>query len=281
MTRQPDFTGVWMKVERAKHHFDDLELRHERFRKDNPYKVIPYDEPDTGDLVYKAKIPKRPPLWWSTIVGDCVHNLRSSLDLLVCEMVRASDKPVTKSTGFPITNDADAFESGYIRKVKGAPQVAVDLIKKAKPYEGASDAFWWLHELDISDKHKLLVPIGTVHHSTTTTLTPSDLDRFFAANPGVTEVTGTEVMNPPAGIIMLRHPFPLEDGAEIYRVPASLRNDPIAQMHMNPEFGIKIAFNKVEGAEGEPLIPTLYQLIQFVEGFIKLFPPLFTQGWLP
>jgi hypothetical protein len=279
MTRQADFTGVWMKVERAKHHFGDLQARYERFREDNPYEAIPYDEPDTGDLVYKAKIPNQPPLWWSTIAGDCVHNLRSSLDLLVCEMVRAKGNPVTKDTGFLVAKDANAFESGYyMRKVKGVPQAAVELIKKAKPYKEADNPFWRLNELDIADKHKLLVPVGTVHHRTVKTIT---LDQFFAANPGTTEATMEDVVTPPAGIVTPELPFPAEDDAEIYRVPASLRNDPVAQMHMNPEFEFEIAFGEVEVVEREPLIPTLDQLIQFVEGFIKLFPPLFNQASTP
>ena len=46
---------------------------------------------------------------------------------------------------------------------------------------------------------------------------------------------------------------------------------------MNPEFVFEVTFGEVEVVEGEPIIPTLHQLIQFVEGFIKLFPPLFRQ----
>ena len=126
-----------------------------------------------------------------------------------------------------------------------------------------------------ADKDDLLVPIGMTLHRITTTITPANLDQFFAANPGVTEVTMEEVFTPPAGIIVLRHTFPLEDGAEIYRVPASLRNDPVAQLHMNPKLTIEIAFGEVEGVKGKPLIPTLNEIIQFVECFIKLFPPLF------
>ncbi len=282
MTRQPDFTGVWIKVERAKHHFRDLQARHERFRQDYPYEAIPYDEPDTGDLVYKAEIPNKPPRWWGGIVGDCVHNLRSSLDLLVCEMVRAKGKIVTPHHGFLIsTKGANAFKSGVMGKIQGVPKRAVKLIKKAKPYKGADNPFWRLHNLDVADKHSLLVPIGMTLHRITTTITSAHLNQFFAANPGVTEVTGDVVFTRPAGITVLRRTFPLKDGAEIYRVPASLRNDPIAQMHMNPKLGIEIAFGKIEGVEGEPLIPTLYQDIQFIEGFIKLFPPLFSQEWPP
>jgi hypothetical protein len=48
-------------------------------------------------------------------------------------------------------------------------------------------------------------------------------------------------------------------------------------MYMYPEFGIEVAFCEVEVVKGKPLIPTLYQLIHFVESFIKLFPPLFSQ----
>jgi hypothetical protein len=263
-----------MKVERAKHHFRDLHARYEGFREANPYEAVAYDEPHTGDLVYKAKVPDQPPLWWSTIAGDCVHNLRSSLDLLVCEMVRAEGEPVTSYTEFPIARSPDAFSSSYIRKVKGAPQGAVEIIKEAKPYKGADNPFWRLHQLDIADKHKLLVPVGTVHHRTVKTLT---LDEFFAARPGTTEATMEEVVTPPPGIVAPELSFPVKDGAEIYRVPARLRTDPKAQMHMYPEFEFEIAFGEVEVVKGEPLIPTLNKLIQFVEGFIKPFPPLFSQ----
>jgi hypothetical protein len=279
MTRQPDFTGVRIKVERAKHHFRDLERRIERFREANPYEPIRYDEPDTGDLVYKAKIPNQPPPYWSAIVGDCVHNLRSSLDLLVCEMVRAEGEPVRERTGFPIYRSIDSFtnalKSRDFGKVEGAPQAAVDLIMKAEPYVGADNPLGQLHQLDIEDKHKLLVPVGVAHEHTTTRYTLADVVNAY---PDLTTIKLHEI--PTAeniGIVMPRLSFPLEDGAEIYRVRASLRNDPRAQMHMYPEFGIEIAFGEIEVVDGEPIIPTLHQLIQFVEGFVELFPPLFSQ----
>ena len=278
MTRQPDFTGVRIKVERAKHHLGDLQARIEGLREDNAYEAIPYDEPDTGDLVYKAKIRNQPPPYWSAIIGDCVHNLRSSLDLLVCEMVRAEGEPIKGRTGFPIFGSeasyTNAFEPGPPGEIKGVPQCAVKLIKRAKPYKGADNPLWRLHQLDIEDKHKLLVPVGVVHRKIITTLR---LDDFSVVNHDATTIIGNELVTPPTGITPVGHPFPLEDGAEIYRVPASLRNDPRAQMHVYPELVIEIAFSEVEVVEGEPIIPTLHQLIQFVEGFVELFPPLFSQ----
>jgi hypothetical protein len=101
MTGQPDFTGVRIKVERAKHHFRDLQARYERFLEAKPYRAVRDDEPHTGDLVWRVEVSEQPPLFWSAIVGDCIHNLRSSLDLLVCEMVRAEGKSVTNGTAPP------------------------------------------------------------------------------------------------------------------------------------------------------------------------------------
>jgi len=148
----------------------------------------------------------------------------------------------------------------------------VKLIKRTKPYKGADNPFWMLRELDIEDKHKLLVPIGVVHRKIITTLR---LDDFSLANHDPTTIIDGELVTPPHGISMVGPSFPLEDGAEIYRVPAGLRNDPRAQMHVYPELPIEIAFGEVEVVEGEPIIPTLHQLIQFVERFVELFPPLF------
>ena len=55
----------------------------------------------------------------------------------------------------------------------------------------------------------------------------------------------------------------------------------MAQMHMNPQFVFEVAFGEGEVVKGEPLIPTLHELIQLVEAFVKLFPPLFSQTGTP
>lgn len=52
-------------------------------------------------------------------------------------------------------------------------------------------------------------------------------------------------------------------------------------MYVYPQFQFEVAFGEVEVVEGEALIPALDQLIQFVEGFVKLFPPLFSQAGTP
>jgi hypothetical protein len=278
VSRQPDFSGVRIKVEQAKHHFGDLQARYDRFQENHPYRLVRDDEPQTGDLVYRVELSDQPWFWWSAIAGDCVHNLRSSLDLLVCEMVRAEGYPVQEHTRFPVFNSADAFanvlKSDDIGKVKGAPKAAVDIIMKAEPYTGANNLFGALHQLDIEDKHKLLVPVGLAHKGTIDSFTMADV---LDAYPGATTIKLFEIPTARGiGIVAPRVAFPLEDGAEIYRVPARLRDDPVAQMHMNSEFRIEVAFGEVEVVKGKSLIETLGQLIKFVEGFVNLFLPLFS-----
>jgi hypothetical protein len=275
MTCQPDFSGVWIKLERAREHISKLEALVEGFKQSNPYGVISYCELGTGDLVFRVRASHQPPLWWSAILGDAIHNLRSSLDLLVCELVRAEGNEVELNTGFPVfrsaTACANAFNPGPPRQVKGAPQPAIDLIKAANPYNGANNAFWRLHQLDITDKHKLLVPVGM-----TQGLIVHDMGLILANNSDLADkLTTPQKLSTPPDLSIPQRQFPLEDGAEIYRVPARGRDDLMTQMHMHPQFVFEVAFGEGEVVEGEPLYPTLHQLAHFVEGFTELFPPLF------
>jgi hypothetical protein len=105
------------------------------------------------------------------------------------------------------------------------------------------------------------------HKGTTNTYTMADV---LEAYPGVTTFKIHEMPTAQGiGIVAPKLTFPLEDGAVIYRIPARLRSHPVAQMNMDPEFQFEVAFGEVEVVKGQPLIPTLSQIMQFVEGFIK------------
>ena len=284
LSPQPDFTGVRIKVERAKHHFRDLEARIERFNQTEPYRTPIYCELDTGDVVSRFEVTEQPPHLWGAIAGDCVHNLRSSLDLLVCEMLRAGGTEVERHHKFPVfkseTSYTNAFKPGPPGEIKGIPKCAVNLIKDAKPHEGPDNPFGMLHKLDIADKHHLLVPVVVAHEGTTSSYTMADVLGAYlgATDSGVTTINLFEIPSAQSmGFIVPRDALPLEDGAVIYRIPAHLRDTPLAQMNMNPELDFKVAFDEVEVVKGEPIIPTLRQLVQFVERFVALFPPLFRQ----
>jgi hypothetical protein len=191
--------------------------------------------------------------------------------------VRSEGNKDTGGTKFPVfdnvTTFTNAFKTGVPSQIKGAPKAAVDLIKAGKPYKGGEDAFWKLHRLDILDKHKLLVPVNVASSESVIFDLAHAFDNLRDVPP---ELAVPQELSIPPGIQPAKRQFPLKDGAELYRVNAQARNDPMAQMHMNPQFGFEVAFGEGEVVKGEPLISTLYELIQFVEGYIKRFPPLFS-----
>jgi hypothetical protein len=90
---QPDFSGVWAKIERAKEHLDALR-RETGLGIGTPipdtYRIpmrLEY-EPSSGDHVFRATatIPEDAVRRVGILVGDIAHNLRSALDHLVWQL---------------------------------------------------------------------------------------------------------------------------------------------------------------------------------------------------
>ena len=100
----------------------------------------------------------------SLMVGDCIHNARSALDHLVYQLAilnGASDEAASK-TSFPIYLTPRKFKNGVGSKI--APFIsdtALAEIEKLQPYAagnaGEEDVSWVLSQLDIVDKHRLLI----------------------------------------------------------------------------------------------------------------------------
>lgn len=250
--------GPRLKVERAKEHINDLVTEIKAFVGRDPYEVRKDVEPDTGHHVYRIHIREQLPPRWGVIVGDVVHNLRSSLDLLACGLVRANGGTVTRQTGFPISDGAKEFVAG-LAKVKGVRKEALDLIKEAKPYKGGNDALWYLHRLNIADKHRLLIPVTTADRSL--------ILRIKLNVPWQDE----PIRAPEIALLSAAPTFPLEDGDEIWRL-----EDPVAffEHHDEPKFAFDVTLGESEVLAGKPVVPELLQLTNTVEALIEAFVPL-------
>jgi hypothetical protein len=83
-------TGCFAKYQRAQEHFDSLNAKVlDRYGEGgHPTFLISRGiDPDNSDVFrWIVESVDEPPLEWATIVGDVVHNLRSSLDHLVYEL---------------------------------------------------------------------------------------------------------------------------------------------------------------------------------------------------
>lgn len=79
--------GCWAKVNRANVHLSLLNERIQGFVDSNPYEVETEPSSNTGEVIVYASAVREPPAQeWSAIIGDVVHNLRSTLDHLVWQL---------------------------------------------------------------------------------------------------------------------------------------------------------------------------------------------------
>lgn len=253
--------GYRIKIERAKRHVWELAEECQAFIAREPYSIFIEDDTSAGQRVWKLKIKEHIPAEWSAIVGDAIHNIRASLDLLMVAVVRRCDpgRQSYNHVHFVVRETKDEFEAGLPKNIKGASAEARRLVEELKPYKGGNEALWRLHQLDILDKHKAIVPVGSAYRSFGVTFDPGRL-------PGM-ETTPAPI--PPVTLFLkpANRQFPLYDGAELYRAPL----DGELPFEEKLEFRLEIAFGEGQIVDGEPVIPTLLQLGQFVEGAFEVF----------
>ncbi len=110
-----------------------------------------------------ARLPAGVPL----MIGDVVHNLRSALDLMMYEMVALTGTPPSDNLYFPFRSTAKRLEEAVrdpeVQRL--GPSVINLIVNEIKPYPesaGGNGRLYALHQLDIMDKHKLLIPAITM-----------------------------------------------------------------------------------------------------------------------
>ena len=149
-----------LKIERAQHHIVELDREIAKFLAQKPFRAVieAGETPSQRRLTYRVRVPV--PKIFSVIIGDVLHNLRASLDLLACELVRlngASDKGVY----FPFCHDEASLDRTiHERHLDRAAPDVVNTIRSLKPYRNGNVKLRAIHDLDIMDKHQTIIPIG-------------------------------------------------------------------------------------------------------------------------
>jgi len=163
-----DTTGIYLKLDRAKQHFDALNAEIEAYMRRFPARceAVPID----GIGTYSVRIGQLSPLPrdWGIKVGDCVHNARSSLDHLVWQLVIAAGGTPGRHTEFPICTSPGRWRHEVVETgrraspLRGVKEEAVEAIRLAQPFIGRSvdDArlatLAGLESLAVADKHRVV-----------------------------------------------------------------------------------------------------------------------------
>jgi len=257
-------SGVRAKVIRAKHHFRDLNTAISAMfasqQNDSPpghqYKS------DRQELIITlekgVKINPAVPL----IIGDCIHNARSALDHLVGQLAVLNNAPTESisKTSFPVCLEPSEFERAVAKRI--APFIspaALAEIEKLQPSAtgnaGKDDVLWVLSQLDIIDKHRLLIVAVTKFRPISFTVTMRAGEHFIQK-----DITSDNWKRS-------------EDGAEIIRF--SFSEDPgKVNVKLNTASRIQIE-NTGLICDRMPIQVILSDSIQYVKNVVDGFGNLF------
>ena len=236
------FKDAKLKIKRANQHIQELQGKLAAFLETDFCRLHIEHNPNAGQLVLTFEMTKSVPEDIPTIIGDAIHNLRATLDLVACEIVTTANG-TTDYIKFPVRDTRyeliAAMKGGEIQ-VAGADIIALiqDVIQ---PYKGGKgESVWVLHGLDITDKHLRLIPtvsVAALTHVTGRLGTAAFTNATFSVGPsGRLQITGM--------------PGPV--AFENYGQPA-----------------FAVLFGKGQVFEGRPIVPTLHQLAQLIARIVE------------
>lgn len=162
---------------RAHEHLQEIERQAINWREGEYYRLI--HEFDAGPRDYVISVEDISMPNWSffpVAIGDCLHNLSSSLNFLAFDLATSHSGSLSETAAhecvFPIFGDIDRhgnagagermFRKGADRRIGSIVPRAQAVIEDLQPYQrGASfidDPLWKLHELSRLNRHRFLHP---------------------------------------------------------------------------------------------------------------------------
>ena len=208
------------KLTHATRLLDQLEAEARAFLAERFFEIHRTEEPP--GLVWRIYV-RHPIPSWSCLVGDIIHNLRSSLDHLACGLVRAGGGTVGRRTYFPIAESEAAFNERVGQDLRGATTAAIDAVRLLRPFPGGTDRLWHLHSLDVLDKHRDILVVGACAGQVTLRMTMPGFGNGPVEFPPIT-------INPADPVL------PVTDGAIVFS--SHQRDLPFKE----PEFPVFVAF---------------------------------------
>lgn len=256
--------GCWAKIERANEHIKYLTEELQRFLEDNAgrYRIVAqlHDKRDDRLFVVKAFDDgiAPVPLRLCVIVGEVLHQLRSSLDHLIWALARRKHANPGFKIGFPVCETRDKYEKSIKNGiVKGISGKTLPLIEAVQPYRESAprkSPLFILDDLNITDKHKLLmVAVFAVRPPDAINIDPGEADITFVL---------------PDPKLIRPYVRPTKDGAEVFRYRIRGGN-PKTKVHLN--FPCHIALHETGTTQFQAVIPSLVQLRDATVRILELF----------
>lgn len=263
MTADERLALVRLKIERADKHIDELKVAIRVFLDSQPYKVGTKRNPQTRQLIYYLTRVEPVPVSVALVTGDILHCLRDALDHLAQQLYlvgSAGAKGYRDQTSFPIAQSPKKLKAGFAGKVEGMRKDAVEAIRALEPYAGGKgDDLWTLHRLNNIDKHRLIIAVGSTYRSLD--LGAIGLQKMRRAFPHL------ELPDISAFFEVADNRFPLKTGDEL--LADTLDSEPNEKL----KFTFEVALHEPRIIEGKPVVETLVQFRDRVNGIVEAFRP--------
>lgn len=232
------FESSRRKLARAQHHILELAKKIDGFITDNPcYRSIDPHPNRPEQYVHKIKLKGTFPKDLSEIAGDAANNLRQALDHATNAVAVAAGTLDPRHAYFPFARTSGDLENTM--KGSDLPKEIYPLFRTFKPYKGGNVPLWTLNQIRNRDNHAILIPVVVATGDIASKL----------------KSTGSSLVSMP-----LEHVW---DRAKQEIEIATFRTN--AEPDYEIEFTILVAFDQIEGIEGQPPVPFLYLLTNMVE----------------
>lgn len=160
MNSETSFIAPFAKIERAKTQINDLDIAIKAFFASVGYEIVSECYPEADEEVWSFQLRGKLTHDLSVRAGEILHNLRSSLDQMLGEVVVKVTKRSESGVEFPFGLDFGEFETS-LGKQKKLPADAIQMIRNLQPYNGGDPLLWLLHSTNRRDKHRMgLVPVN-------------------------------------------------------------------------------------------------------------------------
>ncbi len=219
--------GCRERFERAKEHFELLDSEWLTWKRAAHEFVVEYD-PDSGWHIFRTKYFDPPPLRLGVIASDYLHQLRATLDNLVCALAEMNGVTCGKHHRFPTTLDRANWRSDSGSMLKGLRRDHIAEIATVQPYTASYDPihhpFAALDALNRLDKHRFLTPTALSFADST--------PEVVVGKPGIALKE-----------VLFRPGTPLETDGEFLRVSTEpCDEDP--QLQLQSDLGVHISFGE-------------------------------------
>jgi hypothetical protein len=150
-----------IKYARAQEHRAAWDRALDKWVATMPYALRGEADP-SGWFVIRLVVREPPPPELSLTFVDMISNLRATLDHIIWALVKESGNDTHEQLTFPCVLNRKHWPSARGSQLKNVPKQWIPAIEQAQPFTAPKPRrhpMYALHRLDITNKHRLLIPI--------------------------------------------------------------------------------------------------------------------------